>query len=365
MKLLIALQHPFALWNAPAWLVERLRADFPQLEVVHLSSYKELDRELPTADVFLGWSLKPEQVGLAKKLRWIHSPAAAVHALLSPELAASPVVVTNARSVHGPVVAEHALALMLALAKRLPSAVRYQDQKTWSQQLLWEETPRPRELSGATLALIGYGAIGREVARLATAFSMRVLVVREHPVVSLHSERSKEALPSEPSSHEGALKGRGFSRAVQHPDEPAALAAEVEQLGPKDLDRALARADFVVLAAPLTPKTRGLINAARLKQMKRDAYLINVARGALIDDPALIAALKNKQLGAAALDVFEKEPLPADSPYWTLPNVLITPHSASLTEKLWERHYALLSENLRRFLAGVPLLAVVNKHAGY
>jgi phosphoglycerate dehydrogenase-like enzyme len=256
---------------------------------------------------------------------------------------------------------------MLALAKRVPQAVRYQDQKTWSQQLLWDAQPRPRELSGATLVLVGFGAIGREVARLAAAFGMRVLAVREHPSSASAPSRAggSPAVPPAASPAADPSEGRGFSRAVPGSDDPAASAAEVQQLGPADLDRALRDADFVVLAAPLTEKTRGLISAARLAQMKREAYLVNVSRGPLIDDAALVAALEQHRIGGAALDVFEQEPLPADSPYWTPPNVLITPHSASLTDRLWERHYALLSENLRRFLSDRPLLGLVDKHAGY
>ena len=333
MKLLIVVQHPFELWQAPPWFSERLRGDFPDLEIVQLASYKDIDRHLSDADIFIGWSLRPEQLALARQLRWIHSPAAAVHALMTPALAASNIVVTNASSVHGPVVAEHALALMLALAKRIPSAVHYQDKKVWAQQDLWRETPRPRELAGATLALIGYGGIGREVARLAAAFGMRVLVVREHP--------DRATGNSKPET------------------------GNLVQLGPTELDDALSSADFVVLAAPLTEKTRGLINAARLARMKPAAYLVNVSRGPLIDDAALVAALQAGKLGGAALDVFEKEPLAPGSPYWTLPNVLITPHSAALTDRLWDRHYALLSENLRRFLSGRPLLGIVDKSAGY
>ena len=344
MKVLILAYHRFALWNAPAWFAERLRADFPQLEVTHLESYDDLARELPTVDIFLGWSLKPEQLALAKKLRWIHSPAAAVHGLLSPELAATSIVVTNASSVHGPVVAEHALALMLALAKRIPQAVRYQDQRIWAQQILWDadngEAPRPRELSGSTVAFIGYGAIGSTAAQLALAFGMKVLVVREHPASSTEHR-------------------------VSSTERSAGVPPAIEQHGTRELDDVLARADFVVLAAPLTAKTRHMIDAGRIKRMKPTAYLINVSRGPLIDDDALITALREKKIGGAALDVFEREPLPADSPYWTLPNVLITPHSAALTERLWERHYALFSENLRRFLAGQPLANVVDKSAGY
>src|SRR6266542_5546232 len=130
MKLLIVLQHRFELWNPPPWFAERLRQDFPQLEVVHLRSYEGAEPHLQDADILLSWSIRPEQFALARRLRWIHSPAAAVHALMIPELIASDVTITNARQVHGPVVAEHAMALLLALAKRLPSALRMQQQHT-------------------------------------------------------------------------------------------------------------------------------------------------------------------------------------------------------------------------------------------
>ena len=326
MKVLILVHHRFELWQEPEWFAERLRQQFPEIEVVSRTEYAGAERDLAEAEVLMTWSLRPDQFRQAKKLRWVHSPAAAVHLLMSAELVASDVVLTNARDVHGPVVAEHALALMLALAKRLPSAMRYQQRHTWAQNELWQEQPRPREIMGATLAVVGLGSIGREVARQASGLGMRVLGVREHP-------------------EKGAEGG--------------------EVYGPGDLDRVLAQADFVVLAAPLTPRTEGLINAARLAAMKKDAYLINVSRGPLVDEAALAEALRRGQIGGAALDVFESEPLPADSPLWELENVVITPHTAAVTEKLWERHYALLVENLRRYLAGEPLLGLVDKHRGY
>ncbi len=327
MKVLIALLHRFELWNAPAWLEQRLRSDFPQLTVVHLGGYERLGEEIRDAEVLLGWSLRPEQFAAGKRLRWIHSPAAAVHQLMFSELVASDVVLTNARDVHGPVVAEHALALLLALAKRLPATVRYQQSRTWGQQALWEAGPRPREVMGATLALVGMGSIGREVVPRAAALGMRVVAVREHPE-----------------------RGVGGAQAV---------------CGPGQLDHVLAEADFVILAAPLTPSTRGLFNAARLARMKPGAYLINVSRGPIVDEAALADALLTKSIAGAALDVFSTEPLPQDSPFWQLDNLLITPHTAAVTEKLWERHYALIHENLRRYLAGEPLLSVVDKHKGY
>ncbi len=327
MKVLIALRHTFELWNAPAWLSQRLRADFPQLTVVHLEGYERLAEEIRDAEVLLGWSLRPEQFASAKRLRWIHSPAAAVHQLMFPELVASDVLLTNARDVHGPVVAEHALALLLALAKRLPAAVRYQQSHIWAQQAMWEERPRPREVMGATLVLVGMGSIGREIVPRATALGMRVVAAREHPD-----------------------RGNGGAHAV---------------CGSDQLDGVLAEADFVVIAAPLTSSTRGLFDAPRLARMKPDAYLVNVSRGPIVDEAALAEALRSKSIAGAALDVFCTEPLPQDSPLWGLDNLLITPHTAAVTEKLWERHYVLIHENLRRYLAGEPLLSVVDKRKGY
>jgi D-2-hydroxyacid dehydrogenase (NADP+) len=324
----IVLHHRFALWNAPAGFSEKLRGDFPQLKVVHLSSYEGVERELRDAEILIAWSLRPEQFKLATKLRWLHSPAAAVHQLIFPELVTSDVILTNARDVHGPVVAEHVIALIFALAKRIPSAVVLQQKHEWGQQAMWETEPRVREVAGATLGLVGLGSIGREVARKASALGMQVIACREHP---------------EKPRPEGVS----------------------QVFGPAQLDQLLAQSDYVVLAAPLTSETRSLMDASRLAKMKPGACLINVGRGPLVDEAALAEALKSKRIGGAALDVFSKEPLSKDSPLWDLENLLITPHTAALTEKLWERHYHLISENLRRYLSGEPLLAVVDKGKGY
>jgi phosphoglycerate dehydrogenase-like enzyme len=241
-----------------------------------------------------------------------------------PELVASDVVVTNSREVHAPIVAEHAIALVMALAKRLPSAIHHQQEHVWAQEAMWEERPRPREVAGATLGLIGLGSIGREVAQRALALGMCVLGSRRDP--------QKGAIP-------------GVTLAL--------------------LDEVVARADFLLLAAPLTESTRGLINVARLAAMRRDSFLINVSRGPLVDEAALCEALRKRQIAGAALDVFAAEPLASNSPLWDLPNLLITPHTAAVTDRLWERHYELISANLRRYLAGEPLLGVVDKRSGY
>ena len=166
-KVVLCVRHAFELWTAPAWVSERLRKDFPQLQITHLPDYQHLTEEIRDAEVFVGWSLRAEQVAGAKKLRWIHSTAAAVHQLLLPELVASDVLLTNSTQVHGPVVAEHALALILALAKRLPSAVKLQERGVWGQTAMWEERARPSEVMGTTLGVVGLGSIGRELVRSA------------------------------------------------------------------------------------------------------------------------------------------------------------------------------------------------------
>lgn len=327
MKLVLCVQHPFSLWNIPAWFAERLRKDFSSLDVVHLLDYKDLNREIADADVLVAWSLRAENIKAARKLRWIHSTAAAVHAVLIPEVVDSEIVVTNARNVHGAVVAEHAMSLIYALAKRLHILRDRQSQREWAQQTLWDSDQRPRELAGSTVVLVGLGAIGENVARGAHAAGMHVIGVREHP--------------------------RRGSRSVE------------KVVGFEQLDKVLPQADFLVLAAPVTDKTRGLIDAVRLAMMKPSAFVINVARAQLLDHPALIAAIQRRRLAGAALDVFEEEPLPRDSPLWSVPEILITPHTAGLTENMWQRHYELLVENLKRFRTHRPMVGAVDKAKGY
>ncbi len=304
MKILIVHYHSFELWHAPSWIRERLQKDFPGHTFIQLQNYDRVPEEIADTDVFIGWSLRPEQFVVAKKLRWIHSPAAAVHQLMYPELIRSSVVLTNSTGIHGPVVAEHAITLLLALAKRLPQAMQFQAKHEWSQDQLWHGQPRPREVAESTVLVIGMGGIGREFAARAKALGMRVLAIRENPAKGLDGA--------------DAVFGSG----------------QIDDVLP-------------------------------LSKMKPDAYLINVARGPLIDEAALLDALKHRRIAGAALDVFHEEPLPPDSPFWSLDNILITPHTAAVTDRLWERHYRLIVDNMKRFLAGQPLLNEVDKSRGY
>ncbi|HXF15140.1 MAG TPA: D-2-hydroxyacid dehydrogenase [Terriglobales bacterium] len=327
-KLLILTYHRLALWIAPPWFAERLRREFPDLEVDQLNSYENVEQHIADVEILFGISIRPEQFVAARKLRWIHSQAAAVHQLMFPELVNSDVIITNARDVHGPVVAEQVIAMMFALAKRIPAAVRFQQKHVWGQDAFSSGRSHSRELAGATLGLVGLGSIGRNVAKHGSALGMRVIAVREHP------EKEKP----------------------QYVD---------EVLPTSKLQELLTQSDYVVLSTPVTPETKGMIGAPQLAAMKPDAFLLNVGRGPLIDEAALVEVLRQHKIGGAALDVFDQEPLPPESPLWDLEDLLITPHTAGISEKMWERHYVLFSDNLRRYLSGQPLLGLVDKRSGY
>lgn len=327
MKILLAIHHRFELWNAPEWLGPRLQEQFPQHSFVQLNDLDRVIDEIGDAEALVGWQLRPEQFMAARQLRWIHATTAAVHQLMFPELVTSNVRVTNSTDIHGPVVAEHAIALVLALAKGLSAAVKFQAEQRWGQQDMWRSAMRPREIAGATLGVIGLGAIGRECVRLAKALGMRVIAIREHP------ERGSE----------------GADRV----------------LGPSQLSALLSDAEYVLVAAPLTPRTKALFGEQSFSKMRKDACFLNVSRGALVDEAALAHVLQSGRIRAAALDVFEVEPLPPESSLWRLENLLITPHTAALTEKLWERHYLRIAENLRRYAEGKPLFGEVDKRKGY
>jgi phosphoglycerate dehydrogenase-like enzyme len=328
MNVLIVVHHRFELWNVPAWFGERLAQEFPELRITQRTSYDGIEEYLRDAEVIFTISLRPEQFAAATNLRWIHAPTAAVHQLLFAELVNSNVTITNSREVHGPVVAEHVMALIFALAKKIPQAALFQQKHIWGQEAIWRDGAHPREIAGATLGLVGVGSIGRRVAQMASALGMRVIVLREH--VEKGSPEGVEAV-----------------------------------FPPPAINEVLKQSDYIVLAAPLIAATQGLINADRLAVMKPEACLINVGRGAQVDEAALVEALRTGRIAGAALDVFEREPLPSDSPLWSVENLLITPHTAGLTERLWHRHYELFSDNLRRYLTRQPLCFVVDKQKGY
>ena len=325
MNVVVGVISPAPAWTLPRRFIDDLRRDFPQHAFLDAWDRDTLRRLLPEADVAFTPFVDRDIFASASRLRWVQSPAVGVGSLMFPELLASAVVLTSARGIRARSIAEHVLGVTLALARQLPATLRAQTAHRWAQEEL--ETAA-HTLQGARMGIVGLGAIGLEVVKLAAPFGLRVTAIRR---------RAGEPPP------DGV-------EAVWTPDR---------------LPDLLAHSDVVVLAAPHTPETKRLIGRAQLDRIKPGALLVNVARGKLIDDEAVIAALRDGRLGGAALDVFSQEPLDASSPYWDLPNVIITPHTSGAMKDYWTPLVALFADNLRRFEKGEALLNVVDKVAGY
>jgi len=308
-------------------MAEAIHKRWPEMRVLHLPNYDHLAKELPDADIFVGYSLRPEQLKEAKKLKWIHSTAAGVAQLMYSELRDSGIMVTNPSGIFSVPMAEHTMGLLLALARNFPDSVRGQDRARWAQQEIWDQPQHLTELNGKVLLIVGYGSIGREVAKRAKAFDMRVWGVTR--------------------------SGMGEQAYVEN-------IFAVSQLA-----EALPDADYVMICAPETAETKDLIGAAEIAKMKRGARLINVARGSLLDETALVQALESGALGGAALDVAQTEPLPAESPLWKAPNLFITPHTSGVSDRLWDRQTAILIDLLERWFAGQDLFNQVDFARGY
>jgi len=259
-------------------------------------------------------------VGRLPQLRWIHSASAGVDRITTPLVRERGLTVTNARGVFSRPIAEYVVMMSLAIARRLPQLLELQRERTW-------QPLRGRELSELTIGIIGYGSIGDEVARLVTPFGCRITATRRHP------ER-------------GGADG-------------------VELFGLDQLHEVLRASDIVVVAAPLTEETAGLIGAEQLAEMREDAWLINIARGRLIDELALRRALESGWIGGAVLDVFSEEPLSPESPLYRTPNLIITPHTSWASDRVVERTVELFVDNLRAFRVGEPMRNVVDVAAGY
>jgi phosphoglycerate dehydrogenase-like enzyme len=281
---------------------------------------------LPQADALLVWSagrdLVREVFLRAPRLRWVHSRAAGLDTLLFPELIDSPVPLTNSSGVYSRSLGEFVAAAVLYFAKDFPRMRRNQAAQRW-------ETFDVDETHGATMGIVGYGDIGRACARLAQALGMRVLALRRRPEMS-HGDPLVD-----------------------------------ETLGNDRLHELMARSDYVVVAAPLTPDTRGLVDAAAIAAMKPTGVLVNVGRGAVIDEPALVDALQRRAIRGAALDVFTQEPLPAGHPFWSMEQVLMSPHTADHTATWIDDAMRFFVANVERFVRGEELLNVVEKRLGY
>ncbi len=282
--------------------------------------------EIRDAEVYCGFGIPRDAFRAARRLRWIHSGAAGVD--LFSELRASDVTLTNSAGLHAEPMAEHALALMLHFARGLDVAEAARREGRWAHPELAGRDSPVRELAGRTVGVVGYGGVGSAVGRKAAALGMRVVAARRSP-------------SGEPP-------------------------AEVDRmLGPDGIDALLEAADFVVLSVPATPATEGLIGLRELSRMGQDGVLINLARGEVVDEDALVEALREGRIRGAGLDVFDEEPLPPDHPLWETDRVVITPHTGGVSPRFWERETELIVENVRRYRAGEPLLNEVDRERGY
>jgi phosphoglycerate dehydrogenase-like enzyme len=316
MKLVIATEEGDAYFG--------LLDGIPNLDVVRVKSHDDLVREIADADVLYG---RPDAGALAaaKQLKLVQSQSAGVDFLMNlPELVESDVVLSNTRGAHAPSIAEHAFGLLLALTRQIPACLLHQGQRQWR----WDGCYRqPREIMGSTIGIVGYGQIGRAIAQRASGFEVQTLAVDVYP--------------------------GGGDRFV-------------ETVWPVDrLHDMLAMTDVLMVAAPLTRETHHMLGAKEFAAMPPGSIVVAVSRGGVIDEPALADALQSGHLYGAGLDVAETEPLPQESPFWEMPNVLLTHHLAGSSWQKEKRCVEILVENIRRLQDGAELVNVVDKKAGF
>jgi phosphoglycerate dehydrogenase-like enzyme len=281
-----------------------------------------LDRLAEAEVLFAPANLEPRHLAEARNLRWWQLLSAGADRLFTNGLIDGGYTVTNLSGLHATVIGEYVLGAMLVISKGIHLAIRDQEKHAWN--FRWNS-----ELKGQTVGIVGMGAIGGETARLCKAFGMRVLGCRRSALARVRDGVADEVMPL------------------------------------SDLHDLLAESDYVVLSMPLTKDTTGMIGEAELAAMKPTAWLINIARGPVVDEPALIRVLKEQRIAGAFLDVFEKEPLPQDSPLWDLPNAVVTPHTSGAVQGYGHRAAEIFLDNLKRYLAGEPLRNVVERERGY
>jgi phosphoglycerate dehydrogenase-like enzyme len=324
-------------------LLAQLRAVSPRFRLAQQTCHgdEEVAAALaarPYVEVLYTFHLPPNALDLAPGLRWLQLHSAGANHLLDHPIMESEVAITTVSGIHATPIAEYVFASILAHRWRVAMWTHCQREGEWPSGR-WDLFARP-ELRGSTMGIVGYGSIGREVGRLARAFGMRVLALRRT------AGRAKQGFAAQHTGDaEGSIPDQFFL--------------------PDALHEMLSQCDYVVVTLPLTHETVHFVGEAELRAMKTTAYLVNVARGAIVDEAALVHALRKGWIAGAGLDVFEQEPLPASSPLWELENVLISPHVAGFTPRYDERATTLFAENLDRYLSGQPLLNLVDKTRGY
>ena len=314
-------------WNLADSDVARLRERFPDGEIVSVEDPADVCREIADADIYFGFQIQRAHFLAARQLRWVHLATAGVEENLFPEMVASDVTLTNSAGLHAVCIPEHVLGQMFVLARSFHQTVRLQDRHEWNRWGVIANAGGIRELNGGKLAILGAGAIGQNLARLAACLGMTVHVMR-----------------------------RDASRPVAHAQ---------RVVGPEQLHELLGWADWVVCALPMTGATRRIIGAEESAAMRTDAFFINGGRGESVDEEALADALRRGALAGAAIDVFSHEPLPSDHPFWTLPNLVLTPHISGYTPNYYQKVQVIFEDNLERWRTGRPLRNVVDKQLGY
>jgi len=297
--------------------------------------------EDPSMEVLMGNHL-PSDLSRTPRLRWLHLASAGLDTVVTRDPWSHGITVTNGSGVHAVHMGEYVMGAVMLWSERLEARLAHRDAGTWDRATAVETLPG-RRLRGRTAVIVGYGSLGREVARLLHAFGVRIIAVKADPATRI-DRGWREPGTGDP---EGLLPERF--------------------VGSGDLGDVVAEADIVVLTLPATPRTMRIVDAAVLAAMRPGSLLVNVGRGALVDQDALVEALAEGRIGSAVLDVTEPEPLPDDSPLWTSPSTLVTPHISALGDvaALWHTAALLCAENLRRYVAGEPLFNVTSPTAGY
>jgi phosphoglycerate dehydrogenase-like enzyme len=301
-----------------------LRESYPKIEFVAPDDRARVIPELADAEIIFG-GVSDEEFKAARNVKWIQAASAGVEFMWKvPSIIEHPVQVTNARGAHAATIAEHTFGLLLALTRQIIPHYDYQKLHQWGRG---DFSPKLNGLKGLTMAVVGFGNIGKAIGRRAIGFEMNVIAVDAHPVPTIDGVK--------------------------------------EVLSLERLDEVCKEADVVAIATPITPQTRGMLGAKQIRSMKPGSYIVAVSRGGIVDEPALIEALKSGHLAGAGLDVTAVEPLPADDPLWDAPNLLITPHDSGASKLTTELMWSIFHENLDRYQRGEQLSNLVDKKLGY
>jgi phosphoglycerate dehydrogenase-like enzyme len=340
-RLVLDLRDQRPVWAMPDWVPGEIRSALGSgWRVVDIQgttdgsgdgrarTSAEVLEAIESAEVYFGYGVPEDLLKRGQDLAWVHSGAAGVGGSLTPTMRARDVLFTNSAGIHAPPIAETVLGMMLYFARGLDFARSAQAHKAWDKEPFYRENTPVRELGQSVVGIIGYGGVGRAIARRVRPLGARVLAMRR--------------------------------RTAEQEDEGIRIVS-----GPKGLGTLLDESDFVVVAAPSTPETRGMIDRDALDRLKPHAVLINVARGSLVDEEALAEKLGEKRIRGVGLDVFAVEPLPESSPLWHFDNVILTPHVSGVTTGFWRREVDLIVDNIGRYLRGRPLRNLVDKQAGY